>query len=124
MSTWSAAPAWNPSRPAHAEVRLTRRGRLARAAALTVVAGLLAASLIDTFDTRPALADDSAPATPVTTRAVVVDSGDSLWSIATTVAPQVDPRETIHEIRELNGLTSSLLHPGQVVLIPTTLGSV
>lgn len=122
MSAYGATARWSSTRPVDLpEVRLTRRGRLARAAALAVIAGLLSLSMVDTFAGPRALADDAPATPPVSTQSVVVDPGDSLWSIATTVAPSSDPRETIHAIRELNGLRSSLLQPGQVLLIPATL---
>ncbi len=119
MSAYSAAPGWNPSRRERMEVRLTRRGRLARAAALVGVAVLLSVSVVDSLGSRPVLAGDFTPMEPIATRSVVVDSGDSLWSIAAAAAPGTDPRETIHAIRQLNGLTTSMLQPGQVLLIPT-----
>ncbi len=32
-----------------------------------------------------------------------------------------DPREVVTRIRELNGMRSNLIHPGQVLLVPSTL---
>ena len=49
----------------------------------------------------------------------VVESGDTLWSIASLYAsPGSDIRATIHDISTLSGLESSLIHPGQKLLIP------
>jgi nucleoid-associated protein YgaU len=49
----------------------------------------------------------------------VVSAGDTLWSIAKArVGPGVDVRGAIAEIRETSGLSSSDIHPGQVLLIP------
>ena len=43
-----------------------------------------------------------------------VQSGDSLWAISGDYCPDdVDRREWIAEIRELNGLNDSTIHPGQ-----------
>ncbi|WP_040339875.1 LysM peptidoglycan-binding domain-containing protein [Candidatus Blastococcus massiliensis] len=49
---------------------------------------------------------------------VVVRPGDSLWSIATSVAGEEDVRPVIDEIRELNGLADATVVPGQVLLLP------
>lgn len=48
---------------------------------------------------------------------VVVHSADTLWSIATAHFAG-DPREGIYRIRERNGLSSSTIRPGQVLLVP------
>lgn len=47
-----------------------------------------------------------------------VRSGDSLWSIAVEVAADDDPRAVIGAIAELNALSDSVIHPGDVLLIP------
>lgn len=47
----------------------------------------------------------------------VVSPGDTLWKIAVQYRPDVDPRETVWEIQELNGITPNI-QPGQVILIP------
>ena len=47
-----------------------------------------------------------------------VRSGDSLWTIAEEVAPDDDARGVISEIRDLNDLDSSLIVPGQTLLVP------
>jgi len=50
-----------------------------------------------------------------------VKGGDSLWSISGYYCPDdVDRREWIDEVKSLNGLTDSTIHPGQrlTVLIP------
>lgn len=49
---------------------------------------------------------------------VVVDPGDTLWSIATSVAAGEDVRVVVDRIEELNGLRSTELVPGQVLLLP------
>ena len=48
-----------------------------------------------------------------------VRSGDTLWSIAEYVGPDhADVRAVIAEIRDLNDLESSLIRPGQNLLVP------
>ena len=49
-----------------------------------------------------------------------VRSGDTLWTIAEEVAPVGDDaRGVIAEIRHLNDLDSSLIIPGETLLVPT-----
>jgi nucleoid-associated protein YgaU len=49
---------------------------------------------------------------------VVVDSGDTLWSIASALGGDDDVRDRIDAIQRLNGLQSADLVPGQVLLLP------
>lgn len=50
---------------------------------------------------------------------VTVRAGDTLWDLAQRYgAPGRDLRETIFEIKRANGLRTSMLHPGQVLVIP------
>ena len=53
------------------------------------------------------------------TQIVVVQPGESLWSIAQTIAPGADPRETVSRIRDLNGMTSAVVVKGQSLIVPT-----
>ena len=121
MSTYGAAAAWRPtvvSTTSH-DLRLTRRGRLARSLALAGLLALLDVSLMDTLGGGRALADDPVAPRVVTTQTVTVAQGDSLWAIAQRTSPQSDPREVVTAIRELNGMRSNVIHPGQVLLIPS-----
>lgn len=48
----------------------------------------------------------------------IVKSGDTLWEIADRYCPDiVDKREWIAEVKELNDLGSSTLHPGQMLTV-------
>jgi hypothetical protein len=49
---------------------------------------------------------------------VVVEPGDTLWSIAASVADGEDVRAVVDSIQELNGLEGSGLVPGQVLQLP------
>ncbi len=122
MSTYGAAAGWAPiSRDSAADVRLTRRGRLARSAALATLVALLAVSVVDVAGGGRALAADASTPQTVSTRTVVVEQGDSLWLIAGRAAPAADPREVVTRIRELNAMRSNLIQPGQVLLVPSDL---
>ena len=48
----------------------------------------------------------------------VVRSGDSLWAIAESLAPDGDPRVLIDEIIRLNGLDDAVVEPGQRLALP------
>lgn len=49
-----------------------------------------------------------------------VRPGDTLWTIAEyVVADEGDVRGTIAEIRDLNGLESSVIDPGQTLIVPS-----
>jgi nucleoid-associated protein YgaU len=49
---------------------------------------------------------------------VVVQPGDTLWSIASALHGDGDVRAVIDEIQELNGLTGADVRPGQMLLLP------
>ena len=79
--------------------------------------GLLLAvlALVLAFGLRTA--PSSAGAAPPDVYAV--QSGDTLWSIA-AAHTDGDPRELVAQVRELNDLSTTLLQPGQTLLLPTT----
>lgn len=120
MTTYGAVESWGsalelPTRVTH----LTRRGRIVRACVLLGVL-LLAAIWATGRLTAAAVPTEGGWApTGLPTREVNVQEGDSLWAIAQATAPTADPREVVMEIRELNGLTSNTIHPGQVLVVPS-----
>jgi hypothetical protein len=95
-------------------LRITRRGRavLATVIALPLVLGTGAAML----NGGGAVATDTSSSAEFTY--VEVEAGQSLWSLAETVAPQADPREVIAAIVRLNGLPSADVQPGERLAIP------
>jgi nucleoid-associated protein YgaU len=97
-------------RPANPPVRLTRRGVVALALAVAAL-GLGLVWLAKASSPHSA----GAPAAP---GAVTVRSGDTLWSIATRVAPQRDPRAEVAALQSRNHLRSVDLVPGQVLRVP------
>ena len=98
-------------RPASAgasSLRITRRGRL------VILAVALLVVLLPGAWRAIATAQVEGPATVT----VTVESGDTLWGIASQIDPGTDPRALIAQIRELNSLEQSGLVPGQVLVVP------
>jgi len=44
--------------------------------------------------------------------------GDTLWSIAESIAPAADPRDVVDEIVRVNALSSGALQAGQTLALP------
>lgn len=63
-----------------------------------------------------AAADDEGAAAGTVT--VVVSEGESLWSVVGDRAYDRDPRVVIDEVHTLNGMESSVVHPGQRLVLP------
>ena len=56
---------------------------------------------------------------PPASHSIVVQPGQTLWGIATQVAPHADPRATIQQIIVLNHLPSTGLRAGQELALPS-----
>jgi LysM repeat protein len=94
-----------------------RRRRVAvglLAVALLALIVLAGAALAGIAGGVPSAAGSSAPPSAVDT--VVVERGDTLWSIAEAVAPGVDPRITVDRLVERNG--GAPLVVGQELEVP------
>lgn len=98
------------SRPA--PVRLTRRGRVV----LGVVTALTAVIALAATGPQADAADASSQG-PATV-SVVVQPGETVWSIAKSLDPSADPRGLVSRIRDLNGLTDAVVVAGQVLAVP------
>ena len=49
---------------------------------------------------------------------MVVQPGDSLWSIAAARYPADDPRERVDAIERLNGLSGPMIEAGETLQLP------
>ncbi|MGY1814680.1 LysM peptidoglycan-binding domain-containing protein [Blastococcus sp. SYSU D00820] len=97
-----------------APLRLTRRGRRL-VAALGIVAGVGAAVLVSEVVGGGA----GAGLELAGGESVVVQPGDTVWSIATEVSGgEADVRAVVDAIEELNDLEGAVLVPGQVLQLP------
>lgn len=121
-----------PSRPqlrvlegGRAPARLARQVvyRRRRLVAVVLVAALLAVATLLAQAAAAALlqqpAPQTAPGVPAEAPAtVVVQPGDTLWSLAAEIAPDTDPRITVDRLVGLNG--GAPLVPGQVLELPAS----
>lgn len=82
--------------------------RLAGLALSVAAVGLIAGLLSST----------SHAASPASHEVVVVQPGDTLWSIAARHLPSRDPYGMIGEIQRLNGLADLTIYPGQELVLP------
>jgi nucleoid-associated protein YgaU len=100
-------------RPASTRVRLTRRARRL-AVVLALCGGLGLGSLLGSL-----LSGDPGDGLHLAgVSSVVVEPGDTLWSIAESVGGGADVRDVVDRIQELNRLEGSTLVPGQVLQLP------
>jgi LysM domain-containing protein len=108
------------ARPVRTRVRLTRRGRIVVAAVITVCVVLVGALAWLAGTARAEAAGSGAPASAVyhSLRPVVVQPGESLWTIATQADPAGDPRTVMQEIIDINALHGTSVQPGQRLWLP------
>ncbi|WP_082600351.1 LysM peptidoglycan-binding domain-containing protein [Nocardioides sp. Soil777] len=121
MSTITVSPAFAPTRSSRtartssrSAVRLTRRGRvvvLMASLALVLMAGFFLGSV--------AVGTNEAGQTPAT-EIVMVEPGQSLWSIASDLTDSGDVRTTMREIERLNALDTVALSAGQKLRVPVS----
>jgi len=105
----TARPAARPvRRPSSSGVRLTRRGMAVVALGVAALAGILIGIAALSAPTGAA-----APSAGTAPRVVTVHAGDTLWSIASRVAPGADPRDEVAHLQQLNHLAGVALRPGQ-----------
>jgi len=97
-------------------IKLTRRGRMLVSA--LSFAAMLAISLVSLFGIATASAKASNEASNSTTTQIVVAPGETLWTIAARVNPEIDPRAVIDQIMDLNVIEGSNVYAGQVLLVP------
>ncbi len=58
------------------------------------------------------------PSAPAAQQVVVVQAGDTLWSIAQRVRPGDDPRQVVAEIAATNGVQPGALTVGASLVVP------
>jgi hypothetical protein len=96
-----------------APLRLTRRGRRV-VAGLSIAIGLTIAAVTVSVE----LSGRGAGLELADSATLVVQPGDTLWSIAQELAPEEDPRAVVDAIVDLNALAGVDLVPGEVLQLP------
>lgn len=107
-------PRARPEPGSRPRLRLTPRGRAVLAG--VVLLPLAIAASVFSWGAASATATDGGSSS--TFEYVQVESGQSLWQIAATIAPEADPREVVSDVVHLNGLQSSDVQPGQRLAVP------
>jgi hypothetical protein len=105
-----------PSLPAPARLRLTRRGRVVLTLGAAVTASL--AWLAAASGAQAAGHGMSPAAASHAVSRIVVQPGQTLWSIATQADPRGDPRLVIQRIIAANKLAGGSIVAGQHLVIP------
>ncbi|HXZ65777.1 MAG TPA: LysM peptidoglycan-binding domain-containing protein [Streptosporangiaceae bacterium] len=104
---------------AQSPVRLTRRGRAVVVA--LVVAAIVAVALVIAMATA-AGARAASPGQPGSghrgMHEIVVQQGQTLWSIASAAEPTADPRVVVAQIMAANRMTTADLAAGQLLWVP------
>jgi LysM repeat protein len=97
----------------HRPIRLTRRGRIVVIVlALAAIFAIMALVHVQQGNA----ADDAGAVAHYQT--VTVQPGQTLWSIARSVAPQRNVQSVIFEIRQINRLASADISAGQQLVLP------
>jgi hypothetical protein len=104
--------------PAPGPVRLTARGRRV-VAVLAAIAAAAAAGLLSLALAGGAAAASHGPAKEgwPAARKIVVEPGQTLWSIAAGAEPRADTRAVIDQIIAANSLRGDAIEPGQVLWV-------
>jgi hypothetical protein len=98
----------NVCAPALHAKRLTRRGRLAITMVVTLAVAALALVLTASVDA----------AAPQIDHATTVTVGQTLSEVAATQLPRLTIHDAVARIQLVNGLNTSQVHAGQLLLIP------
>ncbi len=96
-------------------LRLTRRGRavIAVLVSLPLVIALLSLSLNGGGATATSVSSSA-----VVVSTVTVESGQSLWSLAMTIAPDASTADVVADLMAINELDSASVRPGQQLIVP------
>ena len=103
-----------PIPPVSKRTVLNAKGRRFVRQATVVTVAVVAA--ISFFSGQAATAGSESVKTNFTY--VTIHSGESLWQLAGTIAPNEDPRDWIAKVVDLNALTSADVTPGQRIALP------
>jgi hypothetical protein len=102
-----------------APLRLTRRGRLV-VGVFAVLLATVALSVIATAAAGRAQASNHGRdgAGYQGMHQIVVQPGETLWTIASQAEPSADPRQVVAEIMTVNSMSSTVVQAGQLLWVP------
>jgi hypothetical protein len=127
MATHTISVVSWPTERASAAPKLTPRGRAAALVLFSLglvilaigwLAGASASGLDDSVGVDGAVVVAGASGGVDGQAVHVVERGDTLWDIASRMAPGSDPRPIVDQIKQLNGLDDSRLSVGQRLRLP------
>jgi hypothetical protein len=95
-------------------LRLTRRGRL------TLVLSVMTLLVFAGFSLGRGSSLAASRTRPPAQHSVVVEPGETLWSVATRIEPHADPRRVVADIEARNHLSSAAVEPGELLLVPAS----
>ena len=96
---------------------LTNRGRTVIMVSALIVATSSFAATFSAF-TGAAASTASISAAPVVAEQIIVQPGESYWSIARAIAPGRSTQDVIDQIHELNPFEGATLQAGTKILVP------
>ena len=101
-------------------IRLTRRGRLVVAGfAMLMVIVAVTVLWMTAAGSVQASSQGGTPASPYQGMTqVMVRPGQTLWSIAAAAAPSANTSSVVEQITEVNALSGTTLHAGQLLWVP------
>jgi len=98
-------------------VILTNRGRTVLMASALILATSTFAATFSAFN-GAAASTTSVSAAPIASEEIIVQPGESYWSIARAIAPGVSTQDVIDQIHELNPFAGATLQAGTKILVP------
>ena len=97
-------------------LRLTKRGRTVFTT-LAAIPLIIAAAMVG-LNGGGATATQDVAVAGGNYEYVTVEAGQSLWALATDIAPASDPRDVVEDILAFNGMSSAQIFPGQQLALP------
>ena len=100
-----------------ATLTLTNRGRTVIMVSALIVATSSFAATFSAFNAAAA-STASISVAPVVAEQIIVQSGESYWSIARAIAPGRSTQDVIDQIHQLNPFAGPTLQAGTKILVP------
>ena len=109
----------SPASPATpVRLTLTSRGRAVVMVSPLILATPTFAATFPALNGAAASTSSAASSTSVAAEEIIVQPGESYWSIAREIAPGVSTQDVIDQIHELNPFAGATLQAGTKILVP------